>query len=72
MLLLIGLCLQIPGIILLYFAAIQMSWSIQTWNGESKKEKEFRRKQLILGKTGLILVLIGYIFILIPYLREIF
>ena len=69
---LVGLSLQIPGVILLYFAAIQMPWSMRTWNGESKEEKAFRRKQLTTGITGLILVLIGYIFILIPYLREIF
>jgi len=69
---LIGLCVQIPGVILLYFAAIQMPWPMRTWNGESKEEKTFRGKQLTTGTTGLILVLIGYIFILIPHLREIF
>lgn len=69
---LVGLSLQIPGVVLLFFAAIQMPWPMQTWKGESKEEKAFRKKQLTTGITGLTLILIGYIFILIPYLREIF
>lgn len=69
---LIGLCVQVPGVVLLYFAAIQMPWPMQTWKGESKEEKAFRKRQLTAGITGLALILIGYIFILIPHLREIF
>jgi len=44
MLSLIGLCVQIPGVILLYFAAIQTPWPMQTWSGETPKEKTFRKK----------------------------
>jgi len=67
---LVGLIVQIPGVILLYIAAIAMPWRLQTWSGETKKEKEYHRKRTILGGTGLTLVLTGYAFILIPYLTS--
>lgn len=50
---------QILGVILLYFASIQMPWSKQTWNGENKEEKTFRKRQRIMGITGLTLVIVG-------------
>lgn len=61
---LVSLSLQVPGVALLYFVAIQMAWPMQTWKGESKEEKAFGKKQLTTGITGLTLILIGYIFIL--------
>lgn len=68
---LVCLLLQIPGVILLYLGSIEMPWSKRTWKGETKEEKTYRKKQLIMGITGLILVLIGCGLILILYLREI-
>ena len=56
---LLGLFWQIFGVIFLYIAAIEIPWAKRTLNGESKEEKAYRGKQLILGRSGLILVLIG-------------
>jgi len=60
----LALGLQIVGVICLYWAAIEMSWGIRTYKGESLEEKAFRKKQRVMGITGLALLFIGMV---IPY-----
>jgi len=60
-----ALGLQISGVILLYFASVQMSWSMQTWSGKSKEEKVFRKRHLVMGIIGLVLVIVGMILFMV-------
>jgi len=60
----LALGLQVAGVILLYWAAIEMPWGVRTWKGESPEEKAFRRKQRGVGITGLVALFVGMV---IPY-----
>lgn len=67
--LIFALCLEIAGVIVLYFAGLRAHWIIQKRGEEGKKKRALQRKWLYMGIIGLILVLIGYSFILILYLK---
>jgi len=57
----LALGLQIPGVVLLYIASIQIPWSMQTWSGKTKREQAFKKRQFVFGVVGLVLLIVGMV-----------
>jgi len=55
----VGFIFNILAIFLLYFASIPKPWSIQTFNGQTPKEKSYENKRRIQRILGTIFLIIG-------------
>lgn len=61
----VGLGLNIFASIFLFFGSKGIDWNKQTWDGKSKEEIKFNKRQKCSAKTGFILLFFGFLLQLI-------
>jgi len=55
-----GLVLGVAAAAFFYFGSANMPWSIQTWNGDSKAEIQFKNKRGNMSSIGFLLLALNF------------
>jgi len=64
----LGLILNLFAAISLYYGSRETPWDIQTWSGESDKEKSFKSNRKLITSIGFIILFLGFLLQLIETL----